>query len=267
MADFANQTNDQQALNLAAEDLYDCRPQTFSGTGTAEGVLNRTSPLYYNLNITAGQNSNRVALQKTVQINFQNNETYEVPVNFDSSSPLQVNVTEDDIQNSILRLYAPMELGGLTNVSVYVITNAPAGYPLNEVSVGQSSLRLLETVNLTLPQTQVTVPSDYQQNYQLYQYFEGYSSIYEGVLGFSGQTQISITKEQSITVLSGYNSTLLYVVAQNVWGTNFHAIIEVQPYSIPHWQVFLNELALYLFIIIAVAIVLSLAVYSVRGRY
>lgn len=265
-SEFENQTNDQEALKLAISDLYESTPQAFTGTGTVEGNMNRTSPLYYNLNIAAGQNGDIVSIQKTVQINFRNNETYKVPANFDSSSPLQVNVTEDDIQNSILNINALTELGGLASVSVYVITDAPAGYAINEVPVNESVLKLLKTENLTLPQTQVTMPPEYQQNYQMYQYYEGYSSIYEGTLGFSGQTQISITKDQSTTALSGYNVTMLYVEAQNVWGTNFHAIIAVQPYSIPHWQVFLNELALYLFIIIAVTIVMSLAVYIIRGR-
>ena len=266
LSEFENQTSDQEALRLAVEDLYNSMPQTFMGIGTVEGTMNRTSPLYYNLNITAGLNGNGITLQKTVQINFRNNETFKVPVNFDSSSPLQVNVTEDDIQNSVLTLNAPMELGGLTNVSVYVITSAPAGYTPNEVPVNHATLRFFKTENLTLPQTQVTVPPGYQQNYQLYRYYEGYSSIYEGVLGFTGPTQISIPKDQSITALSEYNATLLYVEASNVWGTKFHVVVAVQPYSIPHWEVLLNELAIYLFVLIAVAIVLSLAVYVVRGR-
>jgi len=265
-SDFENQTSDQEALKLAADDLYECAPQTFTGTGTVEGAMNRTSPLYYNLDITAGQNGDLVTLQKTVQINFRNNETYKVPVNFDSSSPLQVNVTEDDIQNSQLTLNAPMELGGLTNVSVYVVTSAPSGYALNEVPVNQTALKLLTTVNLTLPETQVVVPPEYQQNYQMYQYYEGYSSIYEGALGFSGQTQISISKDQRITALPGYNATLLYVEAQNVWGIKIHAVVAVQPYSIPHWEVLLNELGFYLFLLISVAIVVSLAVYIIKGR-
>lgn len=267
ISDFENQTSDEEALNLAAEDLSNCATQTFTGTGTAVGVLNMTSPLYYDLNITAGQKGrSAISLQKTVQISFLDNQTYDVPVNLDASSPLQVNVTDDDIQSSILTLNAPTELGGLTNVSIYVITSAPAGYTLGDLPINQADLKLLKTVNLTLPQTQVVMPTDYQQNYQLYQYYEGYSTIYEGTLGFSGQTQISITKDPSITKLPSYNATLLYVEAQNVWGTKFHAIVAVQPYSIPHWEVLLDQLALYLFILIAVAIILSLAVYIIKGR-
>ncbi|MDR2203202.1 MAG: hypothetical protein LBE76_02665, partial [Nitrososphaerota archaeon] len=46
------QTTDQTTLQMAMEDLYDSGAQTFTGTGTIESSLRRTSPLYYNLKIT-----------------------------------------------------------------------------------------------------------------------------------------------------------------------------------------------------------------------
>jgi hypothetical protein len=266
ISEFENQTDDQEALKLATEDLYDATPQTFTGAGTVEANLKRTSPLYYNLEVNAGSNQNAVSIQRTVQLNFGNNETYKIPLNFDPASPLQVNVTADDTQSSMLTLNAPAELGGLTDLSVYLITKAPSGYELNQIPINQITLRRLNTLNLTQPQTQITMPPDYQKNYELYQYYQGYSQIYEGTLGYCGQTQIAISKDQSVAAPTGYNEALLYVEAKNVWGTKFHTIIAVQPYAIPQWQVYLNQVAVYLFIIIAVAIILSLAVYLIRSR-
>ncbi|MDR2720522.1 MAG: hypothetical protein LBC03_06960, partial [Nitrososphaerota archaeon] len=52
-SNLEEQTTDQIALKMAQEDLYDSGPQTFKGTGTIETNLKRTSPLYYNLKITA----------------------------------------------------------------------------------------------------------------------------------------------------------------------------------------------------------------------
>jgi hypothetical protein len=48
------QTPDETALKMAYEDLCESTPQYFEGLGTALGVMNRTSPYYYNLNVTAG---------------------------------------------------------------------------------------------------------------------------------------------------------------------------------------------------------------------
>jgi len=266
ISEFENQTDDQEALKLATEDLYDATPQTFTGTGTVEANLKRTSPLYYNLEVNAGPNQNAVSVQRTVQLNFGNNETYQIPLNFDPASPLQVNVTADDTQSSMLTLNAPAELGGLTDLSIYLITKAPSGYELNQIPITQITLRRLNTLNLTQPQTQITMPPDYQKNYELYQYYQGYSQIYEGTLGYCGQTQIAISKDQSVAAPTGYSKALLYVEAKNVWGTKFHTIIAVQPYAIPKWQVYLNQVAIYLFIIIAVSIVLSLAVYIIKEK-
>ena len=123
-SNLQEQTNDQVALKMALEDFYDCGPQSFKGTGAIESNLKRTSPLYYNLKITAGQQQ-KITLQKTVQLNFQNNNTYNLPLNFDPNSPLQVEILSDSSQNTILKLDAPTELGGLTNVTVYLITNLP----------------------------------------------------------------------------------------------------------------------------------------------
>ena len=266
ISEFQNQTDDKEALKLATEDLYDAKPQTLTGTGTIEANLKRTSPLYYNLEVHAGPNQNAISVQRTVQLNFGNNETYKIPLNFDPASPLQINITADDTQSSMLTLNAPAQLGGLTDLSVYLITKAPPGYAVNQIPINQITLRQLNTLNLTQPQTHITMPPDYQKNYELYQYYQGYSQIYEGTLGYYGQTQIAISKDQNVVVPTGYEKALFYVKAKNVWGTKFHTIIAVQPYAIPQWQVYLNQVAMYLFIIIAVAIILSLAVYFIRGR-
>lgn len=46
---------DEVMFKMAAEDMYECRAQYFGGTGSASGVMNRTSAFYYNLNVTAGR--------------------------------------------------------------------------------------------------------------------------------------------------------------------------------------------------------------------
>ncbi|MDR0374049.1 MAG: hypothetical protein LBI79_11005 [Nitrososphaerota archaeon] len=266
--DFETQTPDPQALKLALEDLYDSTPQTFRGTGNIEANLKRTSPLYYNLEIEAGPKQT-VTLQRTLQLNFKDNTPYELPLNFDSFSPLQIEVIDDDTQNALLMLDAPIELGGLTNLSVYLITAVPTEKEPEKVPKDQLTLRLLKTLNLTLPQTQIQIPPDYngdEQNPQIYLYYSGYSSIFEGALGFCGQTQIAIPKDQSLTVIADHETILLYVEATNVWGTNFHQIIPLQPYTSPKWETFLHETALYLLVIVILAIVVSLAVYLLKTK-
>ena len=255
------QTTDQTALKMAIEDLYNSGAQTFTGTGSIEANLKRTSPLYYNLKITAGQQQ-KTTLQKTVQINFQNNNTYHLPLNFDPNSPLQVSTLSDSPQNTILQIDAPLELGGLTNITVYQITNLPSEN-WNNLQKNQLNLKLLKTVELTIPQEQVQLPPEHEQYYQ---YYTGYSTILEDILGFCGQTQIPIQKNKTTTALTKQGETLLYVEATNVWGTTFHQIISVQPYSTPQWHIPLNQATLYLITIVIIAIILSFVAYLIRAR-
>ena len=117
-SNLEEQTNDPIALKMTLDDLYDSGPQTFKGTGTIEANLKHASPLYYNLKITATGQQQKVTLQKTLQINFQNNNTYHLPLNFDPNSPLQVTALSDSSQNTLLNLDAPAELGGMANITV-----------------------------------------------------------------------------------------------------------------------------------------------------
>ncbi|MDR2719472.1 MAG: hypothetical protein LBC03_01530, partial [Nitrososphaerota archaeon] len=117
-SNLEEQTADPIALKMAMADLYDCGLQTFKGTGTLNANLKRTSPLYYNHQVTATGQQQKATLQKTVQLNFQTNNPYNLPLNFDSNSPLQITVLSDSSQNTILNLDAPAELGGLTNITV-----------------------------------------------------------------------------------------------------------------------------------------------------
>jgi len=261
-SNLEEQTQDQTALKMALEDLYDCGPQVFKGTGTINANLQHTSPLYYNLKITAGQQQ-KTSLQKTVQINFQNNNTYNIPLNFDPNSPLHVTVLSDSSQNTILQLNAPTELGGLTNVTVYLITSLPSENDIGALSKEQLNLRLLKTLELTLPQQQVQLPPEHEQ---FIQYYQGYSAVFEDILGFQGQTQIAIQKDQTVTALTTQGEALLYVEATNIWGTTFHQITPINPYTKPHWIIPLNEVTIYLITIVIIAILVSFILYIIRTK-
>ena len=263
------QTTDKQALELATIDIYDSGPQIFKGTGTIEANLKRSSLLYYNLIVEAGQKQ-KTLLQRTVQLNFRDQTPYNLPLNFDTASPIQIKVVADDTQSTLLLLDAPIELGGLTNITTYLITKTPttAKTP-NDLSGDQLELRLLKTLNLTIPQAPQTQPLDYEQNYQqFYQYYEGYSSISqenEG-LGFCGQAQIAIPKDKSVGALTDQGEAMFYVEATNVWGTTFHQILSVQPYSAPKWTIPFNEVTVYLVTIVVIAVIVSLVIYLIKAN-
>jgi len=267
-SEFEEQISDPTALKLAMEDLYDSGPQTFTAMGAIEANLKRTSPLYYNLKIEAQQTpQHKVTLEQTIQINFRDNQPYTLPLNFDSSSPLQVNVTADNTQSTFLFLDAPVELGGLTNVTLYLITKSPPEN-LNTLPKNQLELKLLKTLNLTSPQEQIHTPAGYdmQNAQQFYQYYTGYSSVFGEVLGFCGQTQISLHKDPSTTTLTPQGQALLYVEATNVWGTTFHQIIPIQPYTKPQWNLPIDEVTLALVGLIVMAILVSFAVYFIKAK-
>jgi hypothetical protein len=261
-SNLEEQTNDPVVLKMALEDLYDSGPQSFKGTGTIETNLKHTNPLYYNLKITAGQQQ-KVTLQRTIQISFQNNNTYNLPLNFDSNSPLQVTVLSDSSQNTILKLDAPAELGGLTNVTVYLITNLPSENNVAMLPKEQLNLRLLRSLELTLPQDQVKMPSEHEQ---FIQYYQGYSAVFEDILGFQGQTQIAIQKDKTTVATTSSGQALLYVEATNIWGTNFHQIVFVEPYSMPNWFIPFSEVIMYLIAIVIIAIIVSFFVYLVKAK-
>lgn len=261
-SNLEEQTNDPTALKMAMSDLYDSGPQTFKDTGTINANLKRTSPLYYNLKITAGQQQKEVTLQKTIQLNFQTNNTYNLPLNFDPNSPLQITVLSDSSQNTILNLNAPVELGGLTNITVYQITNLPTEN-WNVLQKNQLDLKLLKTLQLTMPQEQIQMSPQHEQFIQCYQ---GYSTVFEDILSFHGQTQIAVQKDKTVTALTKQGEALLYVEATNIWGTTFHQITPVQPYSAPKWEIPLNEATIYLIAIIIIAIIVSFLLYIVRVK-
>jgi len=261
-SNLEEQTTDPVALKMALEALYDSGPQSFKGTGTIEANLKHTSPLYYNLKITAGQQQ-KIMLQKTIQLNFQNNNPYNLPLNFDSNSPLHVAVLSDSSQNTILKLDAPAELGGLTNVTVYLITNFPSENNVPMFSKEQLNLRLLRTLELTLPQEQVQMPPEHEQ---FIQYYSGYSAVFEDLLGFQGQTQIAIQKDKTTVATTSSGQALLYVEATNVWGTTFHQIVFVEPYSTPNWFIPFSEATMYLIAIVIIAIIVSFFVYLVKAK-
>jgi hypothetical protein len=264
---FEEQTSDPQALKLATADLYDSGPQMFRGTGSIEAYLQRTSPLYYNLQIAAGQKQTN-ALQRTIELNFRDNKPYTLPLNLDATSPLQIDVLADTTQNTLLSLNAPKELGGLANITIYLITNIPTGKTIDTLSTDLLPLSMLKTMNLTLPQEQTQKPLGYEENYQqFYQQYQGYSTITkEETWGFSGQTQIAISKDQKIATLTEQGEALLYIEATNVWGTTFHQIIPIQPYAKPIWDIPFDKATTYLIAIVIIAIILSLISYFIKTK-
>jgi len=264
---FEEQTSDPQALKIAMADLYDSGPQMFRSTGSIEAYLQRTSPLYYNLQITAGQKQT-TTLQRTIELNFRDNNPYQLPLNFDPTSPLQIDVLADTTQNTLLSLNAPKELGGLTNITVYLVTSIPTGKTIQTLSPDLLPLSLLKTMNLTLPQEQIQKPLGYEENYQqFYQQYQGYSTITkEETGGFCGQTQIALSKDQTIVALTEQGEALLYIEATNVWGTTFHQIIPVQPYAKPQWEIPFDKATTYLIAIVIIAIILSIAMYLIRTK-
>ena len=266
LLELEEQTTDQTALKLAQIDLYDSGIQTFSGTGTLTTNLKHTSPLYYNLYIEAKQKQT-VTLQRTIQLNFRDNQPYTLPLNFDPASPLTISIIADDTQTIRLAIDAPTELGGLTNLSIYYITKTLPEKNISQLSKDQLNLKLQKTLNLTQPHQQVPPPQNYDvQTAQFYQYYEGYSSVFSDALGFCGQTQLALSKDPTLTALTDQGEALIYVEATNVWGTTFHQIIAVQPYTAPKWVLPLNQATIYLAIIVIFAIITNFVIYLIRAK-
>jgi hypothetical protein len=162
----------------------------------------------------------------------------------------------------MLNIDAPVELGGLSNITVYLITNLPTEN-WNTLQKSQLDLKLIKTLQLTLPQEQVQMSTEHEQ---FYQYYQGYSAVFEDILGFCGQTQIAVQKDQTTIPLTGQGEALLYVEATNIWGTTFHSIVSIQPYSKPHWNIQLNNVTIYLIAIILIAIVASFITYFIKAK-
>jgi hypothetical protein len=186
----------------------------------------------------------------------------------DATSPLQIDVLADTTQNTLLSLNAPKELGGLANITIYLITNIPTGKTIDTLSTDLLPLSMLKTMNLTLPQEQTQKPLGYEENYQqFYQQYQSYSTITkEETWGFSGQTQIAISKDQKIATLTEQGEALLYIEATNVWGTTFHQIIPIQPYAKPQWEIPFDKATTYLIAIVIIAIILSIISYFIKTK-
>jgi uncharacterized membrane protein (DUF106 family) len=59
---------------------------------------------------------------------------------------------------------------------------------------------------------------------------------------------------------------MFYVEATNVWGTTFHQILSVQPYSAPKWTIPFNEVTVYLVTIVVIAVIVSLVIYLIKAN-
>jgi hypothetical protein len=198
-------------------------------------------------------------LERTVYVNFAAEKPYTLYVNMDPLSPLNVNVTKDDVKSSRLLVDAVPQLGGLQTLKVYAVVNAPPGQSLEDMPVENLQLRWLYTANLTAPEQRIEE--------EAFSGYMGYPVIHGGsALGFIGQAEILINKDSEMKALQGYNSTLLLVEAENVWGTKFHTVVKVQPYGKYYWEILIDEVAKYILYIVIAAILISLIVYILKGR-
>jgi len=402
------ETTDETALKMALEDVAECLPQYFGGFGAAEGVMNRTSPYYYNLNITAGFGhydsqpepadrdawtetvrtyravwtsptcvvsadpgrkvagsasikvegsevanltavlnlikpavptgdltfsiylgsgcsgdvtvmlyettgqkqsftttvqvgswsivtfrafgaiskigiycglseasgtfwvdrlhftqavvwrwSKAKSLESTVYVNFATGEPYTLYVNMDPFSPLNVNVARDDVKSCDLTVSAPPQLGGLQNITVYLVTYAPSGYSLANLPVERLQLKPILTRSLTAEQ----VPVEGGWHYQ------GYAPAHAAsTLGFEGNLTLPIIKDPDFKALPGYNSTLLLVEAENVWGTTFRTVVAVQPWGKTFWEMVFEQIAAVLVGLAIAACIISLVIRLLKGK-
>jgi len=412
---FKDQTVDETALKMACEDVYECLPQYYGGLGSAESVMNRTSPYYYDLNVTAGcghpyvgvepadrdafteavrtyravwdspscsvsaDSSRRTAgaagikvessdvseactflnlvkpveafaegepsmwgklffdvylgdgcsgemtvtlqtsaaqvsfnetvpvgswntvsvpaagsitkvgiyceltepsgtfwvdhlyfakawlwnwtdgenLKRTVYVNFATDSPYQLYVNMDPLSPLGVNVTRDDVKSCDLTVSALPQLGGLQNVTVYLVTYAPTGYSLKGLPIEKLQLKPILARNLTAEQA--AVDSAW--------YYQGYAPTYAGsTLGFEGDFSLSIIKDPEFKALQGYNSTLLLIEVENVWGTTFHTVVAVQPWGKTFWEIVFEQIALVLVGLAIAACIISLVIRLLKRK-
>ena len=207
-------------------------------------------------NVDVWEWTERSSLEKTLYMDFAYDKPYTVYVNLDPFSPLSVCVTSDDVKTSRLTVDAALELGGLANITVYAVVNAPAGYSLDRIPIDRLQLRKLFTVNLTAPEERIS-----ELNFSGYR---GYSAIHGGALGFSGQTELFIVKDPEMKALPGYNGTLLLIEAENVWGTTFHTVVAVQSWSKTFIEVMFEQVALALFGVAMAAVIVGLIMRFLR---
>jgi predicted secreted protein len=197
------------------------------------------------------------SLERTVYVDFATGQPYVLYINLDPASPLSVNVTRDDVKSCGLTVSAPPQLGGLQNVKVYLVTYAPTGYSLGNLPIEKLQLKLILARNLTAEQA--AVDSAW--------YYQGYAPTYAGsTLGFEGNFSLSIIKDAEFKALPGYNSTLLLIEAENVWGTTFHAVVAVQPWGKTFWEIVFEQVALVLVGLAVAACIISLVVRLLKGK-
>ncbi|MEM2612652.1 MAG: hypothetical protein QXO15_00300 [Nitrososphaerota archaeon] len=194
----------------------------------------------------------KTTVEKTVYVNFASDEPFLVYVNLDPSSPLPVNVTADDAQFCRLNVTATPELGGLTSITVYHVLDAPPALNFRNPPVDGLQLKKILTFNLTAPEHRLA-----EMNFSGYQ---GYTAIHGGVLGYSGNYEINLSKTPEMEALPNYNATLLLIEAENVWGTKFRAIVAVKPWAKPPLQIMFEQVAYVLLAIAVAAVIIGLII-------
>jgi len=200
--------------------------------------------------------SEKTSIERTVYVDFAVEEPFMVYVNMDPNSPLQANVTSDTPKSSRILVDAVPELGGLSRIAVYALQGTP---PSNLTEISTAHLRFLSALNLTGGNK----PAEGIGGFNFYR---GYTRIYGSVLGFSGQVEILINKDPTVVAQPGGNESLLLVEAVNVWGTKFRTVVSVQPYGKTEWEIMMEEVGRYIVYIVIAAVVISIAIYLVKGR-
>ncbi|MEM2922743.1 MAG: hypothetical protein QXF26_10570 [Candidatus Bathyarchaeia archaeon] len=132
---------------------------------------------------------------------------------------VNLTLTHDAGQYAVLKMFAPPEAGGIARITVY----DEAGEPLTSMDVSAAANPI------------------------------------KGVLGFSGEHEIFLTKTPNI-------GTILTVEVENVWGATTSVKVQVQPYRSQARWTSLDELALWLFILIAAVVAFNLAFFLVKGK-
>ncbi|MCW4008869.1 MAG: hypothetical protein NWF09_09315 [Candidatus Bathyarchaeota archaeon] len=196
----------------------------------------------------------------TVKMNFGTDAPYTLYINLDAKSPLPVNVTRDNEKNAMITVNATVYHAGIANISLYRVTEAPKDYAISELPINELKKELIATYNCTFPNTK----NFNLTAFNMTNFYTGYDVTYESVLGFSGEKELLLIKDPSFTATAGYNETLVVVEAQNVWGTKFHTIISLQPYSKTLLELLIEEVMRYILLLVIAAIIISIAVYIIK---
>ena len=231
---FKAETNDTTALEMAFEDItIQNKIQVFTGQAYIHDVLNRTCFSFNNATIYATKADQTVRATANLTIPFGAPEPYYIHVNLDPNSPLQIGFDKEEIDKNIFIAEFPPQLGGVTYLDVYYVTDAPQ-------DVAPENMRL----------DQLEYFFAYRWNMSLHDYPEG------GTFGYSGNFSLFVPKYRYGIFLKQYNCSLIVVKVGNVWGMEFTKIIKVGPYIRTEWDIIYENIPVLVYYFILWALIL-----------